>query len=158
MRDVSFAQRPFDDIVRLALLALIFIGVVGLIVELFLIGHYDEGWQIVPLVLLGLGFFATLAVWRWPSPTTLKVFEAIMVAFIIAGLLGVWRHYAGNVEWELERHADLSGMRLFVESVRGATPILAPGALAQLGLLGFVFTFRHPAFGRQQRSTSSGDQ
>ena len=143
--------------IRPALLALVAIGIVGLIAELLLIEHFDETWQIVPLVVLGVALIGTIAIWRWPTVGTVRFFQATMIAFIIVGVLGLWRHYVGNVEWELERQASLRGIRLFWESMRGATPILAPGALAQLGLLGLVYTFRHPALSRD-RPTPSGDQ
>ena len=35
--------------------------------------------------------------------------------------------------------------KLVWKALRGATPALAPGALAQLGLLGLLYTYRHPA-------------
>lgn len=153
-----FSTRSFEDTVRAAVIALIIIGILGIGVELVLIGHYDENWQILPLVVLGLGLLATIPAWKHPSRGTLRFFQVVMLTFIVTGVLGIWRHYAGNVEWELERNSDLEGLKLFVESIHGATPILAPGAIAQLGLLGFVFTFRHPALRREQRSTSSEDR
>jgi hypothetical protein len=67
-----------------------------------------------------------------------------MALCLIAGALGVYLHYRGNVEFELEREPTLSGLALLWEAVRGATPALAPGALAQLGLLGLLYAHRHP--------------
>ena len=68
-----------------------------------------------------------------------------MTSFLAAGLLGIYLHYAGNAEFEIERTPELSGLRLLWKALRGATPALAPGALAQLGLLGFIYTYRHPS-------------
>jgi len=143
--------RSFESAVRAALLALVVLAIVGFMVELLLIEHYDETWQVVPLVVLGAGLGAAIAVWRWPRQRTLEFFQGVMLAFVMAGILGVWRHYVGNAEFEIERHADLKGLALLWESVRGATPVLAPGALAQLGLLGLVYTFRHPALSRHHQ-------
>ena len=75
----------------------------------------------------------------------LKAFQALMVLYLLIGLLGVYLHYRGNVEFALERYPTLSGLKLMWKALRGATPALAPGALAQLGLLGLVYTYRHPA-------------
>jgi hypothetical protein len=36
----------------------------------------------------------------------------------------------------------------------GATPLLAPGIMLQLGLVGLLFTFRHPALARPGDATS----
>jgi hypothetical protein len=68
-----------------------------------------------------------------------------MLLFLIVGILGVFLHLRGNVEFALERDPSLSGLKLVWKALRGATPALAPGALTQLGLLGLVFTYRHPA-------------
>lgn len=150
--------RSYETSVRAALLALLIIGSAGLMVELLLIGHYDEIWQIVPLALLGLGLIASVIVWLRPTSGSIQFFQAMMLAFVVAGVLGVWRHYTGNAEFELERRSDLSGWKLLWESARGATPLLAPFALAQLGLMGLVCTFRHPALGRREQQPLSGDR
>ena len=151
-------SRSYESMIRAALFALLVIGIVGLIVELLLIGHYDETWQIVPLVLLGVGLVASLLAWVRPTSAILQFFQAIMLAFMVAGVLGFWRHYAGNADFELERHANLRGLKLVWEAMRGATPLLAPFAMAQLGLIGLVFTFRHPALPRDGRQPPSGDR
>jgi hypothetical protein len=69
----------------------------------------------------------------------------MMIVFVVAGALGLVLHFKGNMEWALERQPELSGMTLVWKSLTGATPALAPGALAQLGLLGLVWSYRHPA-------------
>jgi len=96
-------------------------------------------------ITLFIGLIATAAVYVRPGVRTLKVFRIVMVLFIAIGVLGLYFHFKGNVEFALERDPSLSGFRLVWKSLRGATPALAPGALSQLGLLGLVFTFRHPA-------------
>jgi hypothetical protein len=64
---------------------------------------------------------------------------------VVVGVLGLYYHYHGNVEFALERNPSLRGTGLIWKALRGATPALAPGALAQLGLLGLLFCYRHPA-------------
>ena len=71
-----------------------------------------------------------------------------MLLFLVIGILGVFLHLKGNVEFALERNPSLSGASLAWKALRGATPALAPGALAQLGLIGLLFTYRHPALVR----------
>lgn len=127
------------------LLAIIVIGTLGLIAELLLQEHIESWQQWIPLVLLGLGLAATAAARIRPSPASKKTFQALMVAYLGAGLLGVYFHYAGNVEFALERTPELGGFSLIWEALRGATPALAPGAMVQLGLLGLVWAYRHPA-------------
>jgi hypothetical protein len=142
------ASRDNGTVLRRLMLALVGIGAAGLEVELLLLEHYESVWQFTPLVLLGVILVAAAMVWRRPSPSTVRFFQAVMVLCIAAGLTGLVLHYRGNVEFELERDDQLHGLRLFWKAIRGATPALAPGAMAQLGLLGLVYTYRHPALRR----------
>lgn len=141
---------PHDtlDPLRRLLLALVAAGAIGLLADLLLLEHYESAWQWGPLVLLGIVPAAALLVWRRPSPRTIAIFRAVMVACVVSGLAGFILHYQGNLEFERERDPALGGLAMVWEVLRGATPALAPGALAQLGLLGLVFTYRHPALGR----------
>lgn len=126
------------------LLALTAVGIAGLIAELLLLDHTETFNQWIPLVSLCLGLIATIAVWLKPNAATFRVFKLIMFLFVGAGLLGVYLHYAGNVEWAHERDSNLHGLPLAWKALKGATPSLAPGALAQLGLLGLIFAWSQP--------------
>jgi hypothetical protein len=139
-------QRPFRNAsVRQLLLGLVFLGIVGLQVELALLRHAESATQWIPHVTLMIGLLATAAVYFRPSPGTLRAFQAIMLAFLVVGALGVFLHLRGNVEFALERDPSLSGVPLFWKALRGASPALAPGALAQLGLLGLLYCYQRPA-------------
>jgi hypothetical protein len=72
-----------------------------------------------------------------------------MAACVVAGAVGFYLHMRGNFEFELESNPSLRGAALVWEALKGATPSLAPGALAQLGLLGLVAAHRHPALRRR---------
>ena len=130
---------------RQLVLAVVFIGLVGLEVELALLKHVESATQWIPHVSLMIGFLSAVVVYFRPGPPTLKLFRAIMLAFLGVGALGVYLHLQGNVEFALERDPSLTGLSLIWKALRGATPALAPGALAQLGLLGLLYTYKHPA-------------
>jgi len=130
---------------RQLLLALVFIGVVGLEVELALLRHAESFTQWIPHVALMIGLLGTVAVYFRPGRPTLKVFQGVMLAFLAVGALGVFYHLKGNVEFALERDPSLTGVGLLWKALRGASPALAPGALAQLGLLGLLYGYKHPA-------------
>lgn len=144
------------DPIRKLLLAVIHLGIVGLLAELLLLGHTESTFQWVPIVSLGLGLAAALAVALRPGPGVVRAFRGVMGLFLLAGAVGVYLHLDGNYEWALERSSSLAGWELFVEAITGATPVLAPGALAQLGLLGLVLTFRHPALGPGRSAPGAG--
>ncbi|HEX2723908.1 MAG TPA: hypothetical protein VHM24_13410 [Gemmatimonadaceae bacterium] len=120
-------------------LGLVLVGIVGLITELLLLDHTDSFNQLIPLLALGAGLAVTIAVWLRPGSTTLRLFKMTMISFVVIGLLGVYLHYSGNVEWARERDPDIAGLALAWRALKGATPALAPGALAQTGLLGLIF-------------------
>ena len=141
-------RRVAPTSLRRLLLALLLFGTAGLIPELVLLKHYDSAWQVLPFVVLVLTLVATVLVWRRPDPRTVKLFHAVMVLCVLAGIAGVVLHAKGNLEWALERDDSLRGWPLVWKILRGATPLLAPGAMAQLGLLGLIFTYRHPALER----------
>jgi hypothetical protein len=135
---------------RRILLAIYFVGALGLGAELFLLEHFEDVWQWVPLVLLGAGVLAGLAVALRPGRALVLAFRALMVLFVAAGAVGAYLHLRGNVEFELESDPALRGAALIWESLKGATPALAPGALAQLGLVGLALAYRHPALNPSQ--------
>jgi hypothetical protein len=130
---------------RRLLLLLVLLGVVGLEVELALLRHAESFSQWIPHVTLLIGLLSTLVVFLRPGRATLRVFQVVMIIFIAIGVLGLYLHYRGNVEFALERDPSLGGVRLIWKALRGATPALAPAALSQLGLLGLLYSYRHPA-------------
>lgn len=136
---------------RTLLLLVFLIGSVGTGIELILLGHYEDWWQRIPLVALGVG--AALAVWIMvrPSETTIKVLRILGVVFLATGVVGLSLHFKGNAEFELELHPSMNGLELIWESLKGAFPALAPGAMAQLGLLGLVACYRHPLLAQANR-------
>lgn len=123
------------------LLALVVFGIIGLVAELLLIEHTASLTQWIPLVALGAGLAAAVAVGLATGQSALRVFQVVMVGFILAGALGIYLHFAGNVEWAQERDPELGGTTLIWKAVTGATPALAPGALAQIGLLGLIYAW-----------------
>ena len=134
-----------ETAVRKLVLALFLVGSAGMALELFFLEHTESLWQWLPLIALGAGILSGLVAAISPRRSTIRPFRMLMFAFLIVGLLGVLLHYQGNVEFALERDPSLRGLPLVWKVLRGATPALAPGTLAQLGLLGFIFSWRHPA-------------
>lgn len=133
-------------VLRKLLLATLIVSVAGTLIELLLLEHFEDAWQWAPIALLG-GVLVTLAWYALQrGPASLNVLRGLMVLCIASGFVGLFLHYKGNVEFELEMYPDLSGWKLFKDSMMGATPALAPGAMLQIGLVGLAWTFRHPAF------------
>lgn len=153
--DVAGGRRTAGTLrfVRQGLAAVFLLGVVGTGIELVLLEHTEDLNQWIPLLLFVVGVLLLVPLLLRPSPGWLRAFAVCMVAFVASGVVGTWLHYAGNVEFELERTPELSGLALFEAAMGGATPALAPGTMIQLGLIGLLYTFRHPA----RRGADSSD-
>ena len=130
--------------IRRLLIATLLAGIVGTGAELLLLGHFESWIQIVPLVLLGVGL--AVVVWQLavPRAASVRALQAISVLFLAAGVFGVGLHYDGNSASELEMHPSTSGLDLARKALTGATPVLAPGSMVLLGLVGLAYTYRHP--------------
>ena len=134
-------------VIRRILLALFLLGVIGAAVELLLLGHTEDTLQWVPLVLFALGPLVLLVHGAVRRGATVRVFQLTMLLFVISGFVGCYLHYRARVEFKLETNPALAGWQLFREAITGGTvpPVLAPGMMIQLGLLGLAYTYRHPA-------------
>ncbi len=130
---------------RLALYLLL-VGTAGVAVELVLMEHYEDVWQWTPIALLGGGLvLGALIVFR-PRRIAVRMFRGLMAVYVFSAGLGIYFHLKANVEFELELRPTMGGSELIIETLKGAMPALAPGAMLQLGLLGLLIGFRHPAF------------
>lgn len=131
---------------RSLLLILFLFGVLGAGSELILLSHYKEPWQLVPLGMIVLSLAILVVRLFRNDARILRIFQLCMLLFVAAGILGVWLHYQSNVEFELEMNPAAAGWELIRESLSGAMPALAPGTMVYLGLIGLLYTWRHPIF------------
>ena len=141
--------------VRKFLFAILALGMIGSLTELILLKHSEDVFQWVPLALLGVG----LAVLAWHgftgSALSARLIRWFMYGFVAAGVAGIYFHYQGSAEFKLESQPNLAGMALFWEAIRAkAPPLLAPGSMVQLGLLGLAYTYKHRVL---QQSNERGD-
>ncbi len=134
---------------RRILLAILILGIAGISLELWLLAHTEDVYQLIPLILAVSAIVAAAAVVGRPSAGTVRLFQAVMALFLLSGVVGMWLHFQVNMEFQLEMDPALTGMALFRKSILAKSPpALAPGAMIQLGLIGLAYTFRHPALAR----------
>jgi hypothetical protein len=135
-----------SDAARRILLAILVLGVIGIMAELLLLNHIEDVTQMIPLGLGAATLLMTAAVGIKPSTATIRLFQLVMILMIISGAVGIYLHYGATTEFQLEMDPTLKGFALFKKAiVAKAPPALAPGAMIQLGLIGLAYTFRHPA-------------
>ena len=139
-----------SDAARRMLLAILLLGVVGITAELLLLAHTEDIDQWIPIALAGMTIVLSTVVALRPTPGLLRIFQVVMVLMILSGALGMYLHLSANMEFQLEMDATLKGFALLKKSiVAKSPPALAPGAMAQLGLIGLAYTYKHPVLGRQ---------
>jgi hypothetical protein len=138
---------------RRILLAVLMLGMAGTTTELLLLKHDEGALQLVPLVLIGVGY-VTIA-WHVIDRGRLSVMtlQILMILFVASGILGIVFHYQANVQFQLETDPALKGASLAWKVLQAKTPpALAPGVMGQLGLIGLAYAYRHPALTRAGRS------
>lgn len=150
-RTFAASDRARLDGVRRFLLFTLIAGIVGMSLELLFIGHVEDRLQLVPLVLLPAGLSALVWHALRPSRASTQGVRLLMALFVASGLLGIGLHYRGNHEFELEMYPSMAGMELVRATLTGATPVLAPGSMALLGLVGLA-AVHGVSYGPQNRS------
>ena len=131
---------------RRLLLVVIGVGLAGTAADLLLLEHYDGPWQLPPLVLIGLALLVVAWLVVRMSPLAVAVMRITMICFMVAGCAGILLHYKGNSEFQREIDPALRGRALFLKVIKAkAPPALAPAVMIQLGLLGLLYTYHHPA-------------
>jgi NO-binding membrane sensor protein with MHYT domain len=132
---------------RQAVLVVFLFGALGIATELFLIGHTQGLRQLAPLLSIALSIVLLALHAALRRPSTLRALQAAMLLLLITGTIGLVLHYRAKMAFKLETDPSLAGMALLRQTIQGSTlpPILAPGAVVQLGLLGLAFTYRNPA-------------
>ena len=133
-------------VLRKLILAVLLLGTIGILTELILLSHYEDAFQMIPLVLLATACGVTAWHIVRPAAASVRALQALMVLFLCAGAAGVAFHFNGAAEFQLEMNPSQGWTELVSKVLRvHAPPLLAPGAMVQLGLLGLVYTYRHPA-------------
>ena len=122
------------------LLTAFLLSLLGTGFELFLLEHTQDWQQLIPLVLFGIGLIALAWFGISKSAISKQFFRGVMLFFIVSGVLGFALHFNGNMEFELEMYPSMKGAELVWETLKGATPVLAPGTMIATGLLGWAYT------------------
>jgi hypothetical protein len=150
-------EAPGLRMMRRLMLILLTVAMVGTAADLILLDHYEDFWQLVPLGIIGLGLVSVAAAAMKGGAGAVMLMRITMALFICAGLLGMGLHYIGNSEFQLEMDPSLHGWSLFMKSITSkAPPALAPAAMIQMGLLGLLYTYKHPALGHPLQGAGSG--
>jgi len=134
------------SVLRKVILALLVLEMLGTAAELILLGHFEDVWQMVPLVLIAAG--VVVLAWHWfdRRASSLLALRVVMILAIASAGIGFYLHYRANAEFQLDIDPSMRGLTLWLKVMQAkAPPALAPGVMAHFGLLGLAYTYRHPA-------------
>lgn len=124
------------------ILAVLTLGMAGLLAELMLIAHYEDATQWIPIALLAAGLVGVAADFVLARSWTQLLIQLTMVLVIAAGVLGVYFHYRGSREFQIEMDPQMRGTTLIWHVLRAKSPpTLAPGSMIQIGILGLGYAY-----------------
>ena len=116
------------------------LGLGGTATELLLLQHYEDPWQVVPLVLIALAIAALARHRRRRDSGSRRTLQVLMVFLLAAGVLGMALHFDGAAGFQREIDPAIGSWDLVRKVMRAkAPPLLAPGVMLQLGLIGLVY-------------------
>jgi len=121
------------------ILAALFFMLFGTSLELILLGHYEDPQQLIPLVLIGISLFTLFFLFITPNHFLKTIFKLTLCLTALSGIYGTYLHLYANYEFELEMKPTETSWNLFIESLSGALPALAPCSMIVLALLGYSY-------------------
>ena len=123
----------------------------GTLTDLLLLAHYEDTAQLIPIALLAVALVVAILQAVRPTGLTIRALQGVMLAILLAGLAGVGFHFNGAAEFQREIDPSQTWWQVARKVARAQSPpVLAPGAMLQLGLIGLVYAFRHPAVGKNR--------
>jgi hypothetical protein len=138
--------RVTDD-PRLGTISTLIVGVLllgsgGLLAELALLAHYADFKQQIPLVLLAAALAAIVIDLAASRLWSRRFVQLVMLLFVAVGLLGMYFHYQGSREFQIEMDPTMTGMNLMWHVLRAKSPpTLSPGTMVQMGILGLGYAY-----------------
>jgi hypothetical protein len=130
------------ELLRRWILGVLVLGLVGTVTELILLGHYEQPLQLVPVILIVMAVAAL--VWHAirHDAASLNALLIVMALFVLASFVGFVAHFHGSAEFQLDLNPSMSALELVEKVLHAkAPPLLAPGMMMQLGLLGLAYVF-----------------
>jgi hypothetical protein len=137
---------------RAFILLLVGGGTIAVFVDLMLLSHYKDSNQLIPLTVAAAGLVSTAWAAVSPRNAAIRALQFLMLCFVGTGVIGITLHIKGGIAHQGELDPSLAGRALFWKVVAAPDPpVLSPGIMVELGLLGLVYTYRHPALREEGR-------
>ena len=123
---------------KVLVLALLFM-MIGSLLELYLLDHYEDSWQLIPILSVGTTLVTLLILFFKKTTKVVNLFKAVLILTALSGVYGVYLHLQSNFEFEQDMKPTASFWQLISESISGALPTLAPMSLVVLACIGYSY-------------------
>lgn len=123
---------------QILLFALLFM-MLGTTLELYLLDHYEDWQQLIPLGCIAASSLGLLGYWLRRTLLVQRLFMGALIATAISGVVGVYLHLSANLEFEQEMKPTAAFGDVFWESLSGALPTLAPASMIVLAFIGYSY-------------------
>ena len=123
---------------QVIVLAFLFI-MIGTLLELYLLNHYENTLQLIPVFCIAIALINSGVVFFRRSKVTSNIFKGVLLLTSLSGIYGVFLHLQANYEFEQEIKPSANFWELFLESISGAFPALAPLSMVVLALIGYSY-------------------
>ena len=137
MREQKIKTERFSlkQVITVALLFMM----AGTAMELYLLEHYEDVLQLIPILCIGIALLLVIILLFRRTSITMGLFKLVLGATALSGVYGTFLHLRANYEFELEMKPTVKGWDLFLESLSGALPSLAPGSMIVFALIGYSY-------------------
>ena len=133
---------PTEASLRRAVLLVGALAGLGTVLELGLLEHVEGGPQLLPFAVIGLGLATIGAALAAPRRSVFLGVRGVAALLVLAGAFGVFEHLEHNYAFAAEIRPTAEWSELVVPAILGGNPALAPGAVALMGVLMFLATWR----------------
>ncbi len=112
---------------------------IGTVLELVLLDHYEGALQLLPIITINVAFICTVILFFYKKRIIFTIFKSSLVLLIGVGVYGTFLHLKENYQFEVEMKPTAKTFDLFLESLSGALPSLAPLSLLAMALIGYAY-------------------
>jgi hypothetical protein len=148
MNSTNSSRTESTSLLRPLILVIMGIGTLGILGELLLLEHYKFDSQWIAVMLTLLTGVCTVILGFNPNARVMRVVQLALLLVVLGSAFGVLEHVKTNYD-RMENGSNVSSLSPIWQALKGRAPALAPGALAQLGLLGLLFMYKHPNLERR---------
>ena len=112
---------------------------IGTLLELYLLNHYENILQLIPVFCIAIALINSMFIYFRRSKASFNIFKIVLFLTSISGISGVFFHLQANYGFEQEIKPTANFWELFLESISGAFPVLAPLSMVVLALIGYSY-------------------